>query len=122
MTTPATNASMFENFTKPGTAAMVCLYGNYQIGHGFIADVRGGEPCGTGVPESRGPTSGASMTEAIVKAIREMRDTNPAIITSNDRIAIFAPGGGQVAYTTFGGFTYAGNLKWESASQLTIKC
>lgn len=122
MTTAATNAKMFDSFVKPGTEAMICLYGNYQIGHGFIADVRGGDHCGTGVPESRGPLTGASMTEAIVRAIREMREANPNLVGSNSRVAIFAPGGEQVAYTTIGGFTYAGNLKWEHASQLTIKC
>jgi hypothetical protein len=96
--------------TKNTHVADICLYGNHDIGAGYLVSTRNNGILGDGEPkESR------SMTEAVWLAQSELRLVEP-----KGRIRIFAAGGRMMAWLGVQETTYYGNLKWERAAVLTI--
>lgn len=97
--------------TKP--VADVCLYGNTQIGFGYLTRVEStGKMTGDGEPKE-----GRSCTDCLHLAKADLEAQG---IAGKAQIAIFMAGGERVSYVGIQDVTYFGSLKWEVAPVLTI--
>jgi hypothetical protein len=92
---------------KNQQVAEICLYGTSAVGSGYIARAASGEMIGNGVL-----VPGRSFTEAVWIAVDELE---AAGLRKPGTIAIFAPGGEQMAVTDAMRVPAFGDLKWQRA-------
>jgi hypothetical protein len=95
--------------------AEICLYGNMEVGAGWLVRTHDGKMAGTGEPRQTadGPES---FTVAVYKACLWLRDNG---YKSGD-VRIFAPGGRKMAEMPVQSFRYYGAIKWKAAPVLEI--
>lgn len=91
--------------------AEICLYGNREVGSGWLASVPGGHLLGDGEPRSYW-----SLTDALWMAVGELRVMGVA----SGAVRIFAPGGRFAADVKLSEVGYYGNLPWKAAPQYEI--
>ena len=91
--------------------AEICLYGNHQIGAGWLARLENGELLGDGEPRQ-----GRCFTSAVWLAADEVRKH----VSQSGYAWVYAAGGRMRAKIEIAHVGYFGNLPWESAAPLEI--
>lgn len=90
----------------------VCLYGNREVGAGYIWENVHGQKGG-----SREPKVGRTMTEAVWLAVAEAR---ASVAIPRGKVRVFAPGGEFVAEVPINRVGYYGNMEWRKAGGYVI--
>lgn len=101
---------MTKRITKTTLVGAICVYGNHNVGHGYIADIAGGRMFGDGKP-----VAGRSATEAVWLAADAIRD---ALGHSNGLVAVHvdaAGGSPMVAFAPLANVPSFGSLAWQRA-------
>lgn len=91
--------------------AEICLYGNREIGAGWLARTPDGRLLGDG-----DPVEGRMFTEAVWQA----QDALEAAGVKGGRVRIFAAGGQRMAEEYLTHRAYFGDLKWTAAPVIEI--
>lgn len=94
-------------------AAGICLYGNKDVGYGYMAAVGAGAPFGEAPPEGSMPYE--NCTEALWAADRALRDRG-----ATGTARVYCPGGDRVAEVELGKVPSYGWLRWDSVTEVAV--
>ena len=92
--------------------AHVCMYGNSQIGAGWIAQLTDGRLLGNGEPRTHlGFTAALQLAKDAIKTAGVLYGT----------IRVFMTGGHRMADINLNKFEYYGEIKWVPAAMLEVR-
>lgn len=95
------------------TVASICLYGNDDIGTGYLAHIAGRE----GLIGDGEPTAGICTTESIGRAQRQLREAG----VTRGRVRIYSLGGRYFADVPMErSFPCYGDLRWKPIGEADI--
>lgn len=107
---------MVKKSKNVNVVADISLYGNREIGFGWLAGTDGGQLYGTGEP-----VAGQSCTDCVFQAAARLAGDRRFARNHKAIVRIFEPRGQMMAEMKLHSPTYFGNLKWQVAPVYEIQ-